>query len=251
MRAVVDILALYNLKGGVGKTAGTVNLAHLASRQGLRTLIWDLDPQGAATFYFRVHPSLKGGRKALVERRHPLEEQIRGTDFEGLDLVPADFSLRKLDVSLDGEKRPAKILRKLLKPLRDDYDVVFLDCPPSISTTSQAVFDVADALLVPVIPTTLSLRTLDQLLGHLRKKGPSDLPVWPFFSMVDRRKRLHLEILEQAAEQDEFLQASIPNASAIERMGVERRPVAAYDRGLAVQAYTDLWDEIAARLARG
>ncbi|MEL7061447.1 MAG: AAA family ATPase [Acidobacteriota bacterium] len=244
----VKTLALYNLKGGVGKTAGTVNLGHLAAESGLRTLIWDLDPQGAATFYFRIRPKIRGGRKELLTDGAHLGTQIRGTDYERLDLIPADFSLRKLDVALGGQKAPEKVLRRLLDALRAEYDVLFLDCPPSISTTSEAIFRVADALLVPLIPTTLSLRTLHQLLRHLDKKGPSDLPVWPFFSMVDRRKRLHREILMQAADDDGYLKSAIPYASDVERMGVERRPVATFaPLSPATGAYHALWNEVAAR----
>ncbi|MEM9554601.1 MAG: ParA family protein [Acidobacteriota bacterium] len=241
-------LALYNLKGGVGKTAGTVNLAYASVLAGRRTLVWDLDPQAAATFYFRVRPSLKGGRKALLRHKHPLEKHIRGTDFEGIDLVPADFSLRKLDVALDDQKKPSKPLRKLLAPLADDYDTLLLDCPPSISATSRAIFELSDALLVPVIPTTLSLRTLDQLLRHLDAKGPKGIPVWPYFSMVDRRKKMHLELMEQATDEEQFLAASIPSASAVERMGVERMPVGAFDKGPATEAFRALWNEVSERL---
>ena len=249
-------VGLYNLKGGVGKTATAVNLAYLAALDGKRTLIWDLDPQGAASFYFRIEPKLSGGRKALLkQKRHPIEDQIRGTDFPRLDLIPADFSLRTLDVALDGKKRPTRQLARLLEPLADEYDLVFFDCPPSLSRVSESVFEAAQVLMVPIIPTTLSIRTLEQLAEHLRENGPENLPVWPFFCMVDLRKKLHREVMAQAEDGNrdfagiQHLETSIPYASDVERMGVERQPIANFaGAGKAARAYLSLWSEVRRRL---
>ena len=88
---------------------------------------------------------------------------IKGTDHHGLDLLPADFSYRHMDLALDRFKRPTRRLARVLEPLDDEYDYVFLDCPPSISLVSESVFEAADALLVPIVPATLSSRTIEQL----------------------------------------------------------------------------------------
>ena len=247
----MKIIALYNLKGGVGKTAGTVNLAYLSALSGRRTLIWDLDPQGATTFYFRIKPKVSGGSKKLLKGKGeiPLEEHIRGTDFERLDLMPADFSYRKMDVALDDVKKSDHWLSRMLESLESYYDVVFLDCPPSISRTSDSVFHAVDALLVPMIPTTLSMRTLDQLRGHLTKQGLDKLPVWPFFSMVDSRKNMHREFMEKTASDPSYFQASIPYAAAVERMGEDRNPVFVFAGGsAAAKSYLNLWGEVENRL---
>ncbi len=163
----MKVLATYNIKGGVGKTATAVNLAYLAAREGAPTLVWDLDPQGAASFYFRIKPRIKGGGKRLVAGKSELEDCIRGTDYEDLDLLPADFSYRNMDLFLEQAKKPTHRLRKLLEPLAGEYDYVFLDCPPSISLVSENVFYAADAVLVPTIPTPLSLRTFRQIKKFL------------------------------------------------------------------------------------
>lgn len=248
----MKVLATYSIKGGVGKTATAVNLAHLAAEGGARVLVWDLDPQGAATYYFRVKPKVKGGARALVKGRRELDDAVKATDFERLDLVPADFSYRNLDLELDATKRPTRRVGQLLKPVRDEYDYVILDCPPSVSLVSENVIEAADALLVPVIPTTLSLRTLDQLEGFLadndwRRKLPQ---VLAFFSMVEGRRKLHRELLTSAREAHPgVLDAEIPAASDVERMGVHRAPLATYSRrGRAVTAYRALWDEVEQRL---
>ena len=119
---------------------------------------------------------------------------VKGTDHERLDLLPADFSYRHMDLALDATKRPTQRLGRVLAPLADDYDYVFLDCPPSISLVSESVFEAADALLVPLIPATLSSRTFEQL-RELVEGGPRLLA---FFSMVDARKRMHREVIERS-----------------------------------------------------
>jgi cellulose biosynthesis protein BcsQ len=248
----VRVLATYNIKGGVGKTATAVNLAWLAARQGLRTVLWDLDPQGAATFYFRVSPRVKGGGGDLVRRKRELEEAVRGTDFPGLDLVPADFSYRNLDLALADTRHPERRLEKLLRPLGEDYDLALLDCPPSISLVSESVFNAANALLIPLIPTTLSLRTFEQLAGHLAQAQTGRPRVLAFFSMVDRRRRLHRETVESVLVADPRLLATeIPYASAVEQMGLHRAPLPSYAPGSPVaRAYERLWQEVWERTGR-
>jgi chromosome partitioning protein len=244
------VLATYNLKGGVGKTAAAVNLAHLAARDGRRTLLWDLDPQGAATFTFRIKPRVKGGSKALVRRTTRIGRAIKGTDFDRLDLLPADFSYRNMDLHLDAQKKPVRRLRRLLTPLADEYDIVILDCPPSISLVSESVMDAADLLLVPLVPATLSLRTLGQLddfLGGFDGRAPR---VLGFFSMVDRRKRLHKDVVAAPpARGIPIASTSIPSLSIIERMAEVRAPVtASAPRSAAARCYEELWAEVSGAL---
>ena len=241
--------ATYNIKGGVGKTATAVNLSYLAARDGYRVLLWDLDPQGAASFLFRIRPRVKGGGKALIRGTRPMDDAIKATDFDNLDLLPADFTYRHLDLVLDAAKKPARRLGSLLAPLSAEYDVIFLDCPPGISLLSESVLQAADGLLVPLIPTVLSLRTLDQLtefIGEMNGKRPD---VLAFFSMIDRRKRLHLDIASQLpTERGDVAATVIPALSLIERMSVERAPVGAFaPRSRAAQSYRQLWDEVKKR----
>lgn len=242
----MKIFATYNIKGGVGKTATAVNLSYVAAQEGARALVWDLDPQGAASFYFRVKAKLQGGVKRLIADQNDLDPLIRGTDFPGLDLLPADFSLRHLDRALDDTKKPAHALARLLQSLEGQYDYLFLDCPPSISLASRSVFVACDALLVPTIPTPLSLRTLEQLAHHLEKKGPKRLRVLPFFCMVDRRKVLHRNVLEQKASLPiPALEASVPYSTYVEQMGVHRAPLGSFaHRSEAAESYRSLWKEI-------
>lgn len=237
------VLATYNIKGGVGKTSAAVNLATLAAHGGAQTLLWDLDPQGASTYLFRVKPKIKGGGAKLVRGKTEVDGQIKGTDTEGLDLLPADFSYRHMDLALDGAK--TNRLNRVIKPLKE-YEYVFLDCPPSISLVSENVFEAADALLVPIIPATLSSRTLDQLHDVLN----SDARVLGFFSMADRRKKLHRQIMDELSEEHDVLETVIPASADVERMGAERAALVDFaPRSRAALAYAELWAEIRQRLA--
>lgn len=240
----MKVYATFNIKGGVGKTATAVNLSYLAARSGLRVLVWDLDPQGAATFYFRVEPKVRGGGRKLVRGKRDLADRIRGTDYEGLHLLPSDFSYRTMDLDLADTKRPRRQLARLLQPLSEEYDLLFLDCAPSISRVSEAVFVASDELLVPTIPTTLSLRTLDQLRRHLDDEGPKRLAVRPFFCMVDRRKNLHRDIVEQGREHG-ALETVIPYSTWVEQMGIHRAPLWEFAPWAEpARAYEALWAEL-------
>jgi cellulose biosynthesis protein BcsQ len=247
----MKIIALYNIKGGVGKTATSVNLAYLAAREGRQVLLWDLDPQGASSFYFRTRPRVKGGVTKLLQKKKHFGDHIKGTDFENLDILPADFSYRHMDLELEDTGKPTRRLRQLLKTQREDYDLVVLDCPPSISLVSENVFTSADALLIPTIPTTLSLRTLEQIYRYREDNRLQEVQLLPFFSMVDRRKSLHRLITDNPPRKFRgLLHSAIPYASEVERMGTKRLPLPVYcHRGAALAAYHALWHEVKQQLS--
>ncbi|MDP1818329.1 MAG: ParA family protein [Acidimicrobiales bacterium] len=245
----MKVVATYSIKGGVGKTSTAVNLAFEAARTGARVLVWDLDPQGAATYLFRVKPKVRGGSKRLVGADGELAAHIRGSDLSPVHVVPADFSLRHLDVHLERTKRPTERLARLLEPVERSYDLVLLDCPPSISLASESVFGAADHLLVPVVPATLASRTLAQLTTFLRDE---QLPVGvlPLLSMVDQRRKLHRDLTEDLRRTwPQLLPTAIPSAAAVERMGEQRAPVGVFaPTSAATQRYRAAWGEVAAVL---
>jgi chromosome partitioning protein len=250
-----QVLATYNIKGGVGKTSTAVNLAYLSAREGHQTLLWDLDPQAASTYLFRIRPKVKGGGRGLLKLRTTAQDVVKATDHQGLDLLPADFSYRHLDLALDNFKKPAARLGRVLAPLRDEYDYIFLDCPPSISLVSESVFQAADALLVPIIPATLSSRTYEQLeelaAKGTRKRGEAPT-LLAFFSMVEPARPLHREMMVRLRQIHglTLLGAAAPNSADVELMGERRDPVAVYaPRTRAAISYQALWWEIKRRLA--
>jgi chromosome partitioning protein len=241
----VRVFAVYSIKGGVGKTASAVNLADLSARSGLRTLLWDLDPQGAASFYLRVKPKVKGGAEKLLRGKRSIRHWLRASDFDDLHLLPADFSYRNIDLVLDAHKKPRKRLSRLLAPLSKRYDVIFLDCPPSVSLLTESVLHAADAILSPSIPTPLSLRSYEQLVAHLDELVGKPPRLLPFLTQVDRRKKIHRDIQDEIpTSHPEFLKSWIPSASVVEQMGRQRAPLCAYaPRSHAALAYASLWDE--------
>ena len=211
-------------------------------------MLCDMDSQGAASYYYRIKPKKKFNRARLL--RGEFYEFIRGTDFSHLDLLPAHFSFRNLDIAINEEKKEKKrqVLSSLLAPLGDQYDYVILDCPPNVTVLSENIITAADCVVVPVVPTTLSLLALEQLLKLCKKVGCKKNKILAFFSMVERRKLMHNSIMKKYRSYPIFMQSYVPFMAEIEKMGMYRRPVGSTPRkSLASQAYELLWQEIMER----
>jgi len=243
----MKILACYSIKGGVGKTASAVNLAYWAARSGYRTLLLDLDSQGASSYYFRVKAdSSKNWGKRLLQAYGNILKQVKESDFQNLDLIPAHLSFRNFDILLQEIGKRKKRLRQALKGLKKEYDLVILDCPPTISSLAENIFYAADIILVPIIPTTLSERTFDQLQQFFKQEEFSRKKLAPFFTLVDNRKLLHRETAEKMRlSHKNILNQVIPYSSDVEKMGKYRTPIDLFARGrLANRAYYQLWREV-------
>jgi chromosome partitioning protein len=244
----LKIIAVTNIKGGVGKTTTAVNLAYLSAAGGRATVLWDLDPQGAATYTLKCEPNERASVKKLLAGKRELPELIVPTEYAKLDVLPADFSYRNFDVHLSERRRPAERLLRMSRPLGEQYSVLLLDCPPGISLLSESVLRAADLVVVPLLPTPLSVRMLVQLQEFVTGEGWTDLRLLPFFSMVDRRKSLHHEIIATTrADFPALLATEVPYSSEIERMTQRRAPLPAFSPRSAVGLiYAALWAEVEA-----
>jgi chromosome partitioning protein len=244
-------VAVYNMKGGVGKTTTAVNLSYLAAASGQRTLLWDLDPQAASSFALRVQPRVEGFNKRSLEDGEALAAAIKETDYQNLDLLPADFAYRKIERFLGSLGKPESLFGSLLDTLGRDFDLVFLDCPAGFSLLTEGVFTAADAMLVPTIPSVLSLRMVARLIKWASRSG-ARVRLAAFFSLVDRRKLLHRRASQWLMEDPElFLSGYIPYASVVEQMAVRRLPLAEFaPRDSATAAFAAIWAELQTRLDR-
>jgi chromosome partitioning protein len=244
------VVGCYALKGGVGKTSAAVNLAWFAAAAGHRTLLWDLDPQAAATFLLRGKAKVKGGARRLLQGDSDPAAAVKDTGYDGLRLLPGEALYATADLDLADAKKSEHRVERVLRAFSDDYDLVVLDCPPGMSLLSTNIVQAARLLVVPLVPSPLSLRTLDQVVELV--SGVETLPpqVLAFLSMVDPRRSLHRDV---AALLDgryaDVARTSIPASAVIERMGQRRAPVAVFaPRSPAAAAYERLWHEVAERV---
>jgi cellulose biosynthesis protein BcsQ len=235
------VLAVVSVKGGVGKTTSAVNLAYLAARTGRRTLLVDLDPQGGASYLLRVDGA---------EFESPADGRAASTDIAHLDVLAAPPGWATAGESRDASLPDPGWLRATLDAVGDWYDDVVLDCPPGLSDLTHGIIAVADALLVPVIPNPLSLRTLDSLADLLAEHQGSVPPMFPFFTLVDRRRNVHRSIVEYLqVNRSETMSAPVPYSADVEKMAVVRAPLARFaPNHPATRAYEAIWSELEIRL---
>jgi chromosome partitioning protein len=238
------VLALYNLKGGVGKTAAAINLAYLAAADGYKTLVWDLDPQGSSSFYLNVKATNKNETKKLFTEELDIKNTIQGAAFENLWIIPADISARNIDALLSDVKHSRKKIKYLLSSVKN-FDIIILDCPPGISLLHENIFNAANWILMPNIPTTLSVNSFEMVMEYFRNNELDKSKVKCFFSMVDHRKNLHHEVMQQFYKDKLFFKNYIPYLSDIEKMGIHQQPLFEYaNSSYAAQCFRDLWNEV-------
>lgn len=238
-------IAVYSVKGGVGKTTLAVNLAWVSATVSRRkTLLWDLDAANGSGFLLGIDPKKKRSADSVfADGADPLK-LVQPTQFANLDLLPADESIRTLGRQLDriGKK---KRLAKLVEGLAKHYDRIIFDCPPVLNEVSAQVMRAADLVIVPLPPSPLSARAFEVVVEEVRGSGKGHPPILPVLSMLDLRRSLHKEA--RAANPK---WPAIPLASAVEQCAVERKPVGAFaPRSPAARAIAQLWTAIERKLA--
>ena len=243
----MHIIAIYSLKGGVGKTTTAINLAYLCAQEGARTLIWDLDLQASTSLILSASTTNKKSIKILTDKKTNLDKQIQSTPFNNLDLLPSDFSLRKIDEHIFGKNGSSFSFKPLIKAMQKKYEYVIIDCASGFNALTLKVLQVADVIISPVIPSPLSFEMLNRLRKQLKKERKDDsVLLFPFFSLVDRRKHLHKEVLTLHHNGKRgFLHTTVPFSKKVEQMVVHHAPLPHFDtRTNATKGYKSLWKEV-------
>ncbi|MBV1961030.1 MAG: ParA family protein [Immundisolibacteraceae bacterium] len=240
------IVAIHNIESGVGKTSTAVNLAWIAAKNGLRTLLWDLNTQAEAGLLLGATSNPNRRMVNVLAGRVTLADQIITSDYDNLAVVPGRWAYRNLEQLINGAADSMRVVKALLKPLADDYDLVVLDSPADEPKLVDSVISAADLVLVPLIPGPEALAGWQQVQDISKTCQVSPDQVLPFLNMIDYRISLHRQWLElPPTALPQLLVSYIPFTNAVERMSVTRRPVAEHDGGdLAADAYQGLWQEL-------
>jgi cellulose biosynthesis protein BcsQ len=234
-------LAFYSLKGGVGKTAAAVNLAYAAAEHGLRTLLVDLDAQGAATFYLAAEARGVKAR-ALLAGGARLGALVQATGYPDLDLLPSSRSLRNLAALLTDTRKPRTQLADSLREVASGYDLMVLDTHAGLDLEAENVFQAADHVLVPLVPSFLSVNALRMVQGFLEEHDVPARRLRFFFSLVDGRRKVHQEVMASLAADPASLGVVVPCSAQVERMGVDRAPLLArHGSGRGVESFRALF----------
>jgi len=218
------IISLYNIKGGVGKTSTTINLVSVAAKRG-KTLLWDLDIQGASSFFFNKKP-----KKRYIFNK-PIEKIIKSTQYENIDIIPADTKLEKYKNQM----------KDLLKILKKRYDFIILDAPASLNQLTRDLLKNSDIILVPVLPNILSLRTYNQILQTRLTKNIK------LFVNGYENKPAHKKIIQTILKlpKSQYLKTYIPKSDLIESMPFEKISVVErFPQSVEAKIYEKMFNEI-------
>lgn len=165
------VIAMCNQKGGVGKTTSSINIAGALSQYGRRVLIVDFDPQGAATVGLGINANVVEDTvyTALFNPRMDVHTVIQHTDFENLDIMPSNIDLSAAEVQLVTEVGREQVLAGVLRQVKDEYDVIIIDCQPSLGLLTVNALTAADGVIIPVAAEFFALRGVALLMQSIEK----------------------------------------------------------------------------------
>lgn len=165
------VLAMCNQKGGVGKTTSSINIAGAMCQYGRRVLIVDFDPQGAATVGLGINANSVDNTiyTAMFDTSLDVHEVVRHTRFDGLDIIPANIDLSAAEIQLVTEVGREQALAATIRPLRQEYDVIIIDCQPSLGLLTVNALTAADGVIIPVAAEFFALRGVALLMQSIEK----------------------------------------------------------------------------------
>ncbi len=246
------VIAIANQKGGVAKTTTAVNLSAWIAIMGRRVLLVDIDPQGNATTGVGVDKN--GIRSCIYDvliNGAELRSVVVKCAVEGLDLVPATIELAGAEIELVGVSEREKLLQKALSSVRDDYDFIFIDCPPSLGLLTINALTAADSLLIPIQCEYYALEGLGQLMNTIRmvrERLNSKLEIeGVLLTMFDGRTNLAIQVVEEVKKffKDKVFRSIVPRNVRLSEAPSHGKPVMVYDRrSRGSEVYCELAKEV-------
>jgi chromosome partitioning protein len=248
-------IAVYNIKGGVGKTTTAVNLACLLAKSGLSVLLWDLDPQGGGSYFFNRQNHNNNTHARLFDKYITIYDVIHATDSYQIDVISNDalFSdqfMNKASRITTVNFINHELMKVTLAEVEDDYDVCIMDCSPGRFVLHDNIFNASDLLLIPNIPAPLSVYCNNMLMDSLPSKMMSSHKVLSFYNMVQIHKNLHKFYLDNRKEDaGRILTNYVPFYSEIESINLTRESIFHQLKEFKANVYYHkLWLEICERM---
>lgn len=246
------IIAVANQKGGVGKTTTAINLSACLAEKGKKVLTIDIDPQGNTSSGLGVDKnSLENTVYQLVIGASPIEDCIINNLFENLSILPSNVNLAGAEIELIGIEEREFILKKHIEKIRNNYDYIIIDCPPSLNTLTVNAMTTADTVLVPIQCEYYALEGLTQLIHTInlvKKRLNPNLEIeGVVFTMFDARTNLSLQVVENVKEnlKQNIYKSIIPRNVRLAEAPSHGLPINIYDsRSAGAEGYRDLADEV-------
>ena len=246
------VIAVANQKGGVGKTTTAINLSAALAEKGKRILVVDIDPQGNTTSGFGVDKNqIEDTVYQLLLDDCPINDAILKNVLNNVDILPSNVNLAAAEIELIGVERKEFILREALDFVRDDYDYVILDCPPSLNVLTVNAMAAADSVLVPIQCEYYALEGLSQLIHTInlvRERLNPDLDVEGIvFTMFDARTNLSQQVVDNVREHvtQKIYNTVIPRNVRLAEAPSYGQPITVYDsRSAGAEAYRKLAAEL-------
>ena len=249
------IIAIANQKGGVGKTTTAINLSACLAEKGKKVLTIDVDPQGNTSSGLGVDKNaIENTIYELIIGEAELDACIQRDVLENLSVLPSNVNLAGAEIELIGIEEKEYILKKNIDRIRDDYDYIIIDCPPSLNTLTVNAMTTADTVLVPIQCEYYALEGLSQLIHTInlvRERLNPDLEIeGVVFTMYDARTNLSLQVVENVKENlnQTIYKSIIPRNVRLAEAPSHGKPINLYDsKSAGAEAYRDLADEVIER----